>query len=76
MNAVCPSWVDTPMMQTAIDRISGLGNQIKALSPLGRSALPEEIADLVVFLCSPSASYINGTAQIVDAGLTLMAHAG
>ena len=74
VNAVCPSWVDTPMMQASLQRVPPLGSIIKAASPLGRAAHPEEIADYIVFLCSPSASYINGTGLIVDAGLTLTMH--
>ncbi|KAL9012830.1 MAG: hypothetical protein Q9173_002422 [Seirophora scorigena] len=74
VNAVCPSWVDTPMMQASLERIPPLGGIIKAASPLGRAAEPEEVADYIVFLCSPSASYINGTGLIVDAGLTLTMH--
>ncbi|KAL9591531.1 MAG: hypothetical protein Q9179_007629, partial [Wetmoreana sp. 5 TL-2023] len=74
VNAVCPSWVDTPMMQASLQRIPPLGSIIKAASPLGRAADPEEVADYIVFLCSPSGSYINGTGLLVDAGLTLTMH--
>ncbi|KAL8654372.1 MAG: hypothetical protein Q9210_001532 [Variospora velana] len=74
VNAVCPSWVDTPMVQASLERIPPLAGIIKAASPLGRAAEPEEVADYIVFLCSPSASYINGTGLIVDAGLTLTMH--
>ncbi|KAI0388790.1 NAD(P)-binding protein [Xylariaceae sp. FL0594] len=76
VNAVCPSYVDTPMMARALDRVPGLGDMIKQFSPLGRAATADEVADYVVFLCSPFASYINGTGLVVDAGATLTAHAG
>ncbi|KAL8729342.1 MAG: hypothetical protein Q9181_005040 [Wetmoreana brouardii] len=74
VNAVCPSWVDTPMMQASLQRIPPLESIIKAASPLGRAADPEEVADYILFLCSPSGSYINGTGLLVDAGLTLTMH--
>lgn len=74
VNAVCPSWVDTPMMQASLQRIPPLAGIIKGASPVGRAAEAEEIADYIVFLCSPSASYINGTGLVVDAGLTLTVH--
>ena len=74
VNAVCPSWVDTPMMQASLERYPPLEAMIKGMTPLGRAAEPEEVADYVVFLCSPSASYINGTGLLVDAGLTLTMH--
>ena len=41
--------------------------QVKSL-PFGRAATPEEIADVVVFLSSPRASYMSGTVVTVDAG--------
>ena len=44
---------------------------IKKASPLKRAAVPEEVADYIVFLCSPSGTYINGTALVIDAGTTL-----
>ena len=47
---------------------------IKAVCPLGRMAEPEEVADVIVFLCSPGASYVTGTGLIVDAGVTLTMH--
>lgn len=62
------------MMQASLQRIPMLGQIIQKLSPLGRAATTEEVADYIMFLCSPSASYINGTCLLVDAGLTLTAH--
>ena len=35
---------------------------------MGREAVPEEIADLVVFLCGDGSTYINGTAVTIDGG--------
>lgn len=49
---------------------------VKKMSPLGRMATVEELADIIVFMCSPSASYVNGTGLLVDAGLSLTAHTG
>ncbi|ROV87888.1 hypothetical protein VMCG_10296 [Cytospora schulzeri] len=74
VNTVCPSWVDTPMIEASLQRVPQLGQLIQAVSPLKRAATVEEVADYIVFLCSPSASYINGTNLIIDAGATLTAH--
>ncbi|KAI0153203.1 NAD(P)-binding protein [Xylariaceae sp. FL1272] len=73
VNAVCPFYVDTPMMQTSIERNPGLNEMIKGASPLGRAATVDEVADYIIFLSSPSASYINGTGLAIDAGVTLTA---
>ncbi|KAK3172342.1 hypothetical protein OEA41_005663 [Lepraria neglecta] len=74
VNAICPSWVDTPMMERILQRKPQLEQVIEKVSPLERMAEPEEVADVIVFLCSPSASYVNGTGLLVDAGLTLSVH--
>lgn len=73
VNAVCPSWVDTPMVQDAKKTNPLLGTIIEQISPLKRPATPDEVSDYIVFLCSPSASHINGTALPIDAGITLPA---
>ena len=39
--------------------------------PLGRLGEPEEIADVIVFLCSPRASYVTGALLPVDGGVTV-----
>lgn len=61
------------MVQEAIRGVEGLYDFIKAAVPIGRIAMPEEVADAVIFLCSPRSSYVTGTAFIVDGGTTLTA---
>jgi NAD(P)-dependent dehydrogenase (short-subunit alcohol dehydrogenase family) len=73
VNSICPAWTNTPMMQAGIERFPPPAKVIENKVPLGRAALPEEVADVAVFLCSPAASYVNGASLIVDAGLTLPA---
>ncbi|KAI3055896.1 hypothetical protein CBS147353_11258 [Aspergillus niger] len=48
-----------------------LKQAIAKLCPLGRIAMPEEVSDAVVFICSPAASFINGESLVIDAGFTL-----
>ena len=74
VNSVCPSWVDTPMNHASLQRMPQMGHLIKALSPLGRVATVEEVADYIVFLSSPSASYINGTGLAIDSGISMGIH--
>lgn len=61
VNAVCPGWIATGS-QTAHEHEQGLR------TPVGRSATPEEVAAAVVWLATPSASYITGQAVVVDGG--------
>ncbi|PYI20859.1 NAD(P)-binding protein [Aspergillus violaceofuscus CBS 115571] len=61
VNCVCPSWVDTPMVQEAVAGVDGLADFIKAAVPMGRIAHPEEVADAVIFLCSP----LTGLSRVV-----------
>jgi len=67
VNAVGPGVVDTPMTRTAISDESIRRMQM-AMTPLGRFARPEEIAELICFLCSPRASFITGAYYVADGG--------
>ncbi|MCJ1333643.1 hypothetical protein MMC10_010343 [Thelotrema lepadinum] len=70
VNAVCPSWTETSMMETPFNKAPAFREHINKLVPLGRMAKPEEVAGVVTFLCSPHASYVHGTTMLVDGGLT------
>lgn len=72
VNAICPGWVDTPFNQPAIDFMGGPDRQkevVKAVVPLGRQGVPEEIATGMVFLASDMSSYMTGQALIIDGGI-------
>jgi hypothetical protein len=68
VNAVCPSWVAIPMIDRSLKRWPALDQLIKTKTPLGRPADSEEVANVVVFLCSPSSSHISGTGVMIDSG--------
>lgn len=63
VNAIAPGFVETSMTKELED------SPLLARVPLGRMAKPAEIADTVVFLCSPAASYITGEVVRVDGGM-------
>ena len=66
VNAVCPGMVLTPMTEMVYTREPSLQAQRLKRMPAGREAYPEEIADLVLFLCSDKSAHISGTAIPID----------
>ncbi|VUC37207.1 unnamed protein product [Clonostachys rosea] len=70
VNAVCPGWVDTPMVSKAASGIPEIRNYIEKLVPFGRMAETQEVSEVVLFLSSSRASFVTGAAWVVDGGLT------
>ena len=70
VNAVAPGPVLTPMLATAFQDEEHR-QRIEALTLLGRSAEPTEIAEAIVWLLSPAASYVNGETLTIDGGMLL-----
>ncbi|KAJ8126553.1 hypothetical protein O1611_g7085 [Lasiodiplodia mahajangana] len=71
VNCVCPAWTATPMVEKANQKFPGLEEAMMQQVPMGRLALPQEIAETVLFLCSPRSSYVTGSSMIVDGGMSL-----
>ena len=67
VNAVCPGHVWTPMTMGLRDRPERMERLLR-MYPAGRFGQPPEVAELVVWLCSDAASFVNGTAIPVDGG--------
>ncbi|MFD7840235.1 SDR family NAD(P)-dependent oxidoreductase [Streptomyces sp. NPDC059761] len=63
VNSVHPGAIDTPM-------VSAVAGQDWSHVPLGRMGRPEEVGELVLFLCSDASSYVTGTEFAVDGGMT------
>lgn len=75
VNAVCPGLINTRIWQD-IKASSSQGDAIKAYwqrgIPLRREGEPEEIAQLVTWICSDQASYVTGANLMIDGGMTAM----
>lgn len=65
VNAVCPGYIRTRMTEEAMRR---RGEQLMARTPAHRMGEPEEIAEMVAWLCSDRASYVTGACYNVDGG--------
>ena len=72
VNAICPGLIETGMTKPMYDvaRDQGQEQRIGELNPLRRGGEPEEIARAALFLASDESSYVNGTALVVDGGLS------
>lgn len=70
VNAVCPTFVDTPLTRPLFEREPEMLRDILDRTLLHRLATPEEVAAAVVFLAGPGASMITGHALAVDGGWT------
>lgn len=66
VNAVSPGLIDTPMVQPLMDV---QGEQLLDLTPLKRLGAPEEVGNVVAFLCSPWASFITAETVHINGGL-------
>lgn len=71
VNAVGPGYVDTPLNQALADQGQLRADLIETRTPLNRFAQPVEIAEPIVFLCTPASSFITGHTLMADGGLTV-----
>ena len=70
VNAVAPGFIRTAMVDAFIHQGKMNEKEILERIPMKRLGTPEEIANIVMFLCSDTASYITGQTIVVDGGWT------
>ncbi len=75
VNAVCPGPIDTRMIHSIEAQLdpanpAAVEARYRAALPLGRYGTPEEVASVVLFLCSDLAGNINGAQYVIDGGRT------
>lgn len=71
VNAVNPGLIDTQIARDVVSGDEQAYAEIAKNVPIGRAGTPEEIASVVLWLCSPGASYVVGHALTVDGGMTI-----
>jgi NAD(P)-dependent dehydrogenase (short-subunit alcohol dehydrogenase family) len=73
VNAICPGFIETPMVMQrgiAVGTHPEAYQQLAALHPMKRLGKPREVAEAALWLCSDAASFVTGTALLVDGGYT------
>jgi NAD(P)-dependent dehydrogenase (short-subunit alcohol dehydrogenase family) len=71
INAVCPGYIETPMMERFTGGTPEGRAQVIREEPVGRMGKPDEIAAAVVWLCSDAAAFMIDHAMVIDGGQTI-----
>jgi meso-butanediol dehydrogenase/(S,S)-butanediol dehydrogenase/diacetyl reductase len=71
VNAVSPGMIETALTAPLLKFVPNAQERYERTTPVGRVGQPEDIADVVVFLCSDLARFITGQTLVVDGGMTL-----
>ncbi|GAA4029866.1 SDR family oxidoreductase [Hymenobacter glaciei] len=66
VNALCPYYIDTPLIKDAPEDVRG---QMVSASPMKRLGRAEEVAKAFIYLASDDSSYTNGTQLVIDSGV-------
>ncbi len=69
INTVCPGVIDTAPMHAFVDGMGSAGDAFLRSLPHGRMGTPDDIARVVIWLCSDDAAYVSGATLVADGGL-------
>ncbi|MDQ0157185.1 SDR family NAD(P)-dependent oxidoreductase [Robertmurraya andreesenii] len=69
-NAICPGFIETPMISHMIKNEEERRKR-ESIIPMGRLGMPDEVANIVYFLTTPDAAYINGDSIKLDGGYSV-----
>lgn len=72
INAVCPGTIRTPMVEDMLASGDLSKEEVKRLAPINRLGEAAEIAEAVLWLCSPMSTYVIGQSIAVDGGYTVL----
>ncbi len=75
VNCICPGTVHTPFVEGYLEKFHGheidsMRAQLHARQPVGRMGRPEEVAHMVLYVCSDEAEYVTGSILTIDGGWT------
>ncbi|PWT75450.1 MAG: hypothetical protein C5B60_05320 [Chloroflexi bacterium] len=76
-NTICPSWIWTPMVEKAMERLApGIAAEAAQIylarqSPLGRMGQPEDVARAALYLASDDGAFMTGQIMVLDGGTTV-----
>jgi NAD(P)-dependent dehydrogenase (short-subunit alcohol dehydrogenase family) len=75
INCICPGTVDTPFVEGYIEKYHAhekekIRAELNQRQPVGRLGKPDEIAHMVLYLCSPEAAFVTGSVVTIDGGWT------
>lgn len=79
VNAICPGWVDTDLLDGALENIAEktggtkeeARRRIERMIPMGAILTPDEVAGMLAYLVSPAARHLTGQALVLDGGETI-----
>lgn len=76
-NAICPSWIWTPMVEKTMEQLipgappAKVQSYLARQSPLGRMCTPDDVAHAALYLASDDSAFMTGQALVLDGGMTI-----